>query len=722
MNKPVLRTAIFYATLAGGFIFLDLAIDHLLGNSPPIGFSHLILAGLAVVTSFILLSRALETHRRAESVLSQARDELEGRVRDRTVELEQANEKLEMEIAERGQAEQERLRSIEQVEQARQRAEDLAEGLQLANSILLALIETLPAGMVITDPDGGVVLANAQARVILGSALTGATFRLKGDTHLFRLDGPAFQPEDLPVNRAIQKGETTTGLEGLLHHEDGSQVFVLIAASPVRDETGRVTSAVEIIQDITDLKRMEQALRESEERYRTLFDNFSEPTTVWNKNGELVMQNLISARNLGGKREDYIGKSIYSIFGETGKIYLERMKRVIETGTAENREDVVMLPSGEHYFWTSMQRIQNPAGQYAVQIISYDTTDRKRAEEALRASEEKFAKVFHHSPDAVVIVRVADGTILEVNEAFSKMFGFTRLDVVGKSWMHISLVEMSEEQQKVIEIYQEKGTVADQELNFTAKEGQSITALVSLIPITVGGELCVLAIAHDITLRKQSEKALRQAQAALAQGIQERAAIEERQRLARELHDSVSQVLYGISLGANTALTLFESDRSKVLEALDYILSQARAGLTEMRALIFELRPESLEMEGLVAALNKQTAALRARLGIEVVVDMCDEPEVPFSIKEVVYRITQEALHNAIKHARPNYLEVILQKDNHNLIVEICDDGVGFDPTAAYPGHLGLRSMRERAEKAGGVLEISSAPEQGTRIKASLPI
>ena len=97
-----------------------------------------------------------------------------------------------------------------------------------------------------------------------------------------------------------------------------------MAASPVYDETGRIISAVKIVQDITEIKRMEQALRVSEERYRVQFDNFSEPTTVWDKDGVLLMQNLVSARNMGGKREDYLGKSIFDLFGDDAKGFKER--------------------------------------------------------------------------------------------------------------------------------------------------------------------------------------------------------------------------------------------------------------------------------------------------------------------------------------------------------------------------------------------------------------
>jgi signal transduction histidine kinase len=246
--------------------------------------------------------------------------------------------------------------------------------------------------------------------------------------------------------------------------------------------------------------------------------------------------------------------------------------------------------------------------------------------------------------------------------------------------------------------------------------------LVSLITITISGEPCFLVIAHDITKRKVSEDALRKVQAELALDIQKRTAMEERQRLARELHDSVSQALYGISLGAHTALALFDSDRARVLEALNYVLSLAQGGLTEMRALIFELRPESLELEGLAVALSKQTAALSARHGIKVELDLCAEPDAPLPVKEAIYRIAQEGLHNAVKHARSALLNVRLICESDCLRLEICDNGIGFDPMAAFPGHLGLRSMRERAARVGGTLEVHSAPGCGTQILVSIPL
>jgi signal transduction histidine kinase/HAMP domain-containing protein len=203
---------------------------------------------------------------------------------------------------------------------------------------------------------------------------------------------------------------------------------------------------------------------------------------------------------------------------------------------------------------------------------------------------------------------------------------------------------------------------------------------------------------------------------------QQVASLEERQRLARDLHDSVSQALYGIALGARTARTLLDRDASSVAEPLEYVLSLADAGLAEMRALIFELRPESLETEGLVAAIEKQIAATRSRYGIRVNATMDDEPDAPPALKEAFYRIAQEAIHNTVKHAQANHIDVTLECPDGELRIVLRDDGRGFDPEASFPGHIGLSSMRERAAKARAHISIESAPGVGTRIEVRAPL
>jgi len=264
------------------------------------------------------------------------------------------------------------------------------------------------------------------------------------------------------------------------------------------------------------------------------------------------------------------------------------------------------------------------------------------------------------------------------------------------------------------------------------QEGQTGSSLV--LPLRVRGEVIgVLDVESDrlsafdesdvVVLQSLADQvAVAVENARLYEQAQRLAALEERQRLARELHDSVSQALYGIGLGARTARALLDRDPAQASEPLEYVLSLADAGLAEMRALIFELRPDSLEREGLVAALTKQTAALQGRHNLEVHTEFPEEPALPIEVKEALYRIAQEALNNAIKHARARRVAVRLEGGARTILLEVQDDGLGFDPLAEYPGHLGLRTMQERTARLGGTLELESEPGRGTRLRARIPL
>lgn len=198
-------------------------------------------------------------------------------------------------------------------------------------------------------------------------------------------------------------------------------------------------------------------------------------------------------------------------------------------------------------------------------------------------------------------------------------------------------------------------------------------------------------------------------------------AVQERQRLARDLHDSVSQALYAIVLDIATAQRIGGDDPARLEAILRDAHALAEAGLAEMRALIFELRPEFLNREGLVAALQRQVAAVRARYQLSITVDATDEPEADAAIKETLYRVAQEALNNTAKHARARTVVITLEASAGELVLRVRDDGRGFDAAKSFPGHLGLHSMRERAAAVGGVIAITSAPGQGSEVTIRIP-
>ena len=196
------------------------------------------------------------------------------------------------------------------------------------------------------------------------------------------------------------------------------------------------------------------------------------------------------------------------------------------------------------------------------------------------------------------------------------------------------------------------------------------------------------------------------------------AALAERNRLARELHDSVSQNLFGITLGLRTAL----GNPNQTEQAVKFSLELSEIALAEMRALIFELHPESLREDGLLVAFRKQAAALVARNKIELKLTLDElEPPISMAAKEALYRIGLEALQNAIRHAMAQFIELKVHCTDHQVILEIFDNGKGFDVQGSFPGHLGLRSMRERAEQCGGTLVIASELDKGTQVRVTLP-
>jgi signal transduction histidine kinase len=205
----------------------------------------------------------------------------------------------------------------------------------------------------------------------------------------------------------------------------------------------------------------------------------------------------------------------------------------------------------------------------------------------------------------------------------------------------------------------------------------------------------------------------------------ERAALE-RQRIARDLHDSVSQSLFSTTLHVRTAQHALARDgldsTGSVGEELSEIGQLTRGALAEMRALILELRPGALSEEGLVAALTKQAAALSAREGVVFEVDgpgerLLLEPEV----EEQLYRVGQEALANVVKHARASSATVCIAAEDDTVSIEVSDDGRGFDPAVVGPEHFGLRSMRGRVADLGGRLEVRSTPGRGTVLRVEVP-
>lgn len=271
-------------------------------------------------------------------------------------------------------------------------------------------------------------------------------------------------------------------------------------------------------------------------------------------------------------------------------------------------------------------------------------------------------------------------------------------------------------------------TFIGQMIQFGWPEGLSFFLLYSAGLVFVAA-YSILTIQAEESRRK-TESLLAELQQAHIQlqefaGQAEELAIEkERNRLARELHDSVAQTLYGLTLQSEAGLRKMLNGQIEVVaDYLREIRDSAHDTLQETRLLIFELRSPALEKDGLTVALERRLEAVEGRSGIKTELDFELEEGLPTIVEESLYRIALEALNNALKHAKADQVSVSLIRHKASVELMVCDNGVGFDPdTASAGGGMGLKGMQERADQIGGRLVLSSAPVEGTCVKVEVPL
>jgi signal transduction histidine kinase len=271
----------------------------------------------------------------------------------------------------------------------------------------------------------------------------------------------------------------------------------------------------------------------------------------------------------------------------------------------------------------------------------------------------------------------------------------------------------------------------------TAKviQAEKIRGLIQ-IPIRVAGEVYGIFSAdylepHHFTeeeIRLLSAFAQRAGLAIETARLHEReqqiAVMQERNHLARDLHDSVTQSLYGVSLYAEVALQLIRSgEPEKAGKNVKELKAMSLDALAEMRLLIYELRPSVFDAEGLVAAIQARLDAVEGRVGLETNFVIEGDISLTPQVEQGLYRIVQEALNNVLKHAHARAVTVTLQQQKHMVCLEVADDGVGFDPLAACEaGCMGLNGMQERAQEMGAEFVITSQSGSGAKVIVRRPI
>jgi PAS domain S-box-containing protein len=330
-------------------------------------------------------------------------------------------------------------------------------------------------------------------------------------------------------------------------------------------------------------------------------------------------------------------------------------------------------------------------------------------------SERRYRHLVDNSPDIVWSLD-AEGRITFLSDSFEERTGWKQEELLGQPYTAIA---SEDTRGAAVAAWEDLRAEPTRErrirLELPLPDGRISHAEVALTGTMVDGRF---AGAHgsirDISERERLEGDLRRQAAELAAG-------QERAHLARELHDSVTQALFSMGLTLRTMELLLDSDTDAARTKVAELRELQQDALAEMRTLIFELRPSSLESDGLVQALRTHATAVQRRTGLIIVVDAEPIDRLPLEVEEALYRIGQEALHNIVKHANASNATIRVTHEGDRVRLTVVDDGTGFEPDAVPRGHLGLIGMRQRVELVGGELRVESRPGQGTTIDASVP-
>ena len=348
------------------------------------------------------------------------------------------------------------------------------------------------------------------------------------------------------------------------------------------------------------------------------------------------------------------------------------------------------------------------------------------AEEALRESEHKYSSLVEDALIGVYIIK--DGRIVFANDKFAAIYGYETKELIGMKSLDLA----HPEDRPLIEEMREKRLKGEKvpseyEIRGLKKNGDTIWVMRSFSVINYEDGPAISGIVSDLTKRRKAEDALRESGKELRILSNQLLSAEEkeRKRIARELHDSIGQALSAIKFSVENALGQLRkvSDPSE-LEPLEGLIPLTQKTIEEVRRIVKDLRPSILDDLGILATINwfcrefqKVYASIRVKVSLEV-----KEAAIPSALKTVMYRILQEALNNVAKHSAADLVQLSLAQKGHRIIMQIQDNGVGFDVSKAIsmtPSRrgFGLASMRERAGLSGADFSITSDANQGTVIR-----
>jgi PAS domain S-box-containing protein len=600
----------------------------------------------------------------------------------------------------------------------RKRAED---ALRESEQRFAAFMDNLPGYAWMKDLQGRYVYINQRVSGLPGYQSLGKT-----DAQIWPADLTAeYRANDEQVIAAKKPLHT---LEHYLH--EGKQRYMLGSKFPIFDKTGAVALVGGAGVDITERIEAEDALRESEEKFRQLAENIGEVFWMTTPTMDEVL---------------YVSPAYESVWGRSLESVRQRPQSFLDAIHSEDRERVVGILEGQRQQRSEVEyRIVRPDGSvrwirdrgfpvkdasgkvYRIAGVAEDITERKQVEMALQKNEQLLSETQVLGRTGSWEHNLVTGEIVNTEENLRLFFGDDRSK--GARFEDFTEVVHQDDREYVSARHAQllaEGGPRDIEYRVVWPDGtvHVLFGRATVVRDAAGRALRVYGTNVDITERKRAENALRDSGVQL-QALSRRLVElqeSERKELARELHDRVGQSLTALKINLDILQSAPDSRGTEIRARVDDSVALLESTMDAIENVMSELRPPMLDDHGLAAALDWHSRNFSKRTGIVVAVRVGESALRPAPQIEIAFfRIAQEALNNVAKHARAHHVEIALDYANGECVMSIRDDGIGFDgvqdPSDKPKPRLGMVTMRERAQAVGGRFEVRALPGRGTQL------
>jgi len=552
------------------------------------------------------------------------------------------------------------------------------------------------------------------------------------------------EPEQaLETIQAIRNGEGWTG-ELVAVAKDGSLLDISLSASTVLNDGGTPICMMASFVDITERKRAEEALRAKQAELELILNRTPFMLTRCTRDLHYRYVSRAYAEMIGRTPDQVAGKPIVEIMGEEGfETIRPYVEAVLQGQLVEYEAPVHFQGVGPRFLHVAYAPDMDEQGHVIGWIASIiDITQRKRGEEALRESEEKYRRIVETATEGIVMVD-ANARVVFANDRWSEIFGYSLEE--ARHMTHFEMV-FPEDRAEMTERWEsrKRGVKENYEFRFRRKDGSPIWVLIGVAPRfdPEGGFLGTLVMAADITERKRAEEALRELNATLESRVAQRTAeledrakqlqkltlelteaeSRERKRLAGILHDDLQQVLAAAKFHLGLVGNQYKSDKTlqEMTRQVEALLVEA---IDKSRRLSRELSPPGLAHNDLRETFEWLASQVQAKHGLTVHVDVRDQIELQSEpLKALLFKAAQEMLFNVVKHAQVREARLRLRRRGGNICLAVSDKGRGFDPQGPEStAGSGLPGIRERVHLLGGHMKVRSAKGKGSTFLIVVP-